>query len=240
MIIKLFLKAVVMLPGNMLNKLLSAALGSYKRTPNGHIEVDTNGQKLINSGILGHIVEVLKILGLDISNTIYKHRQIIGLAFWTSLLVANITAFTLTLFPGVLATLASLTIAGISIVSLVGSNTLLQLAVISALFAAATNFATYVGAAASNAIHTISSFVTRGKEKNDFKNLKKQEKIASNEEENLIGSANKLRELGSSLSPIQENKKAPFHHIHKMALKIQSPADEHAHKVSMFQSKKRS
>ena len=102
-------------------------LGGLTRFLFGYTTSDKKGKKVIeHNGLLPLILNGIKAITKGLANLITNHRTAITIAFWTSLILASTVALIL-LWPAALTAVASFAIGGISILSLVGASTAMQI-----------------------------------------------------------------------------------------------------------------
>lgn len=184
MTFKDFMIKVAYLPGTAFSGLVNLLLGSTKRNEAGKVVA-------VNRGLFGLVLDGAKFVGSAIADFISNHKKAIATAFWASLAVAGAAALTVFLWPAALAAVTTFSIYGLSIAGVVGANTLLQIGAVSALAFAATSVATYLTAAAVNAISAIANCFKRPSSK------KEEPDSSSSDEEALSRSASKFSKLGT-------------------------------------------
>jgi hypothetical protein len=155
MTFKEFMYGAFVLPSKVLSGISDLLLGSYQRDNEGKIKTNYKEEELTNRGLFGMLLDVVKYIGINISNFLTNHQQAIASAFWFSALFAGAAALTVFLWPAALTAVATFTIAGYSIASVVGANVIAQIGAVAVLTAIATSATVYVIA---GFIHTINFF----------------------------------------------------------------------------------
>ncbi|WP_133133940.1 hypothetical protein [Legionella parisiensis] len=174
------------LPANAFTGLSNLLLGStVKVTDRDGVEkvkMGRDGKPVTTPGLVGYIAEGIKIASRSTADFLSNHKKAIATAAWLSLLAAGAVALTLFLWPAALTAVATFSIGGLSIAAIAGASTVAQIGLAAGLAAAAASVATYVTAAAGNAINWLAE-CCKGLRSKSQKN--KFEVLPSDEEDSL-------------------------------------------------------
>lgn len=193
-----FLKKVFRLPAQIFNSIVELIFGSKKenKTVSGIAGLILDGCKAV--------LDFVKAIGTTITGFFMNNEKTIARAFWASLLVAGAAALTVGLWPAALAAVASFSVAGYSIASLVGTGFAAQVAATAAVAATLTSASVYTLAAVSSFVGFITSCFTK-----KATHAANEADILNDEELfNIPGSSTSLANLGGSALQAQASKDA--------------------------------
>jgi len=157
-----FMVAIGYLPATVFSGMVSITFGSTQTDDDENTVLnEKTGEPEVTPSLLGLILDSIKAVGQGIGDFIASHKKAIATAAWLTLLLAGATALTLFLWPAALTAVATFAIANISILSVVGTNTALQIIAASGLVAAAVSTAVYLVASVANTINWIKECFTK-------------------------------------------------------------------------------
>jgi hypothetical protein len=227
MTLQQFMRDVAYLPATAFSGLVNILFGYTKKNKKGQPIRDEEGNPEINRGILSLTLDAIKFITRFIADVIGNNRKEIAIGFWTSSLLGGAAALTVFLWPAALAAVATFSVFGISIASVVGTNALVQIGAIAALSFTTTTLLTWTITLIVNATNAIRQYVANSGKPKPY------ESPESSAEEELpemdIGAGVSLYTDKLDLPPYQGSTSPMFTHSTSGGL-LETPPNTPTHK----------